>query len=63
MVEPGIPSGGLSRDGVHPSVLCPPCTAIDFWPAELTQGYALRNLGALLVLDRLRRKVPLVEGP
>jgi hypothetical protein len=63
MVEPGVPSGGLSRDGVHPSVLCPPCTAIDFRPAGLTQGYALRNLGALLVLDRLRREVPLVEGP
>jgi len=62
MVEPGVPRAGLSRDGVHPSVLCPPCTAIDFWPAELRQGYALRNLGALLVLDRLRRKVPLVEG-
>jgi hypothetical protein len=63
MVEPGVPRGGLSWDGVHPSVLCPPCTAIDFWPAELRQGYALRNLGALLVLDRLRREVPLVEGP
>ena len=63
MVEPGVPSRGLSRDGVHPSVLCPPCTAIDFWPAELRQGYALRNLGALLVLDWLRKEVPLVEGP
>lgn len=63
MVEPGVPNGGLSQDGVHPSVLCPPCTAIDFWPAGLRQGYALRNLGALLVLDRLRRQVPLVEGP
>jgi hypothetical protein len=63
MVEPGVPNGGLSPDGVHPSALCPPCTAIGFWPAELTQGYALRNLGALLVLDRLRREVPLVEGP
>jgi hypothetical protein len=63
MVEPGVPHGGLSRDGVHPSVFCPPCTAIGFWAAELSQGYALRNLGALLVLDRLRREVPLVEGP
>jgi len=63
MVEPGVPSRGLSRDGVHPSVLCPPCTAIGFWPAELRQGYALRNLGALLVLDWLRKEVPLVEGP
>ncbi|HWM62921.1 MAG TPA: SGNH/GDSL hydrolase family protein [Solirubrobacterales bacterium] len=63
MVEPGVPGVGLSRDGVHPSVLCPPCTAIDFQPVGLRQGYALRNLGALLVLDRLRRQVPLVEGP
>jgi hypothetical protein len=61
MVWPGVPRQGLSRDGVHPSVLCPPCTAIDFRPAGLRQGYALRNLGALRVLDRLRRKVPL-EG-
>jgi len=63
MVEPGVPRRGLSRDGVHPSVSCPPCTAIDFRPAGLRQGYALRNLGALRVLDRLRRRVPLVDGP
>ena len=63
MVEPGVPLGGLSRDGVHPSVLCPPCTAIDFRPVGLRQGYALRNLGALRVLDRLRRGVPLEEVP
>jgi GDSL-like lipase/acylhydrolase family protein len=62
MVEPGIPRRGLSRDGIHPSVLCPPCTAIDFRPGEVWQGYALRNLGALLVLDRLRRQVPLEES-
>ncbi len=62
MVAPGGPRPGLSRDGVHPSVLCPPCTAIDFRPVGLRQGYALRNLGALLVLDRLRRVVPLVDG-
>ncbi len=61
MVAPGVPRAGLSRDGVHPSVLCPPCTAIDFRPVGLRQGYALRNLGALLVLDRLRRVVPLVD--
>ena len=63
MVAPGVPLGGLSRDGVHPSVLCPPCTAIDFRPVGLRQGYALRNLGALRVLDRLRRYVPLEESP
>lgn len=62
MVEPGVPNQGLGEDGVHPSALCPPCTAIDFRPAGLDQGYALRNLGALLVLDRLRRLVPLGNG-
>jgi hypothetical protein len=60
--EPGVPGGGLSGDGVHPSVLCPPCTAIDFRPAGLRQGYALRNLGALRVLDLLRRRIPLGDG-
>ena len=62
MAEPGVPNRGLSEDGVHPSVICPPCTAIDFRPAGLRQGYALRNLGALRVLDRLRRLVPLGDG-
>jgi hypothetical protein len=57
MVEPGVPRQGLSRDGVHPSALCPPCTAVDFRPGGLRYGYALRNLGALRVLDRLRREV------
>jgi GDSL-like Lipase/Acylhydrolase family len=58
MAGPGVSNSGLSRDGVHPSVLCPPCTAVDFRPAGLRYGYALRNLGALLVLDRLRRRIP-----
>jgi hypothetical protein len=62
MVEPGVPARGLGEDGVHPSALCPPCTAIDFRPEGLRQGYALRNLGALRVLDRLRRLVPLGDG-
>ena len=62
LAAPGVPDEGLGRDGVHPSVLCPPCTAIDFWPAGLRQGYALRNLGALRMLDRLRRAVPLEEA-
>jgi hypothetical protein len=59
MVGPGVPDSGLGSDGVHPSARCPPCTAVDFRPAGLRQGYALRNLGALLVLDGLRRRVPL----
>lgn len=59
LTEPGVPGSGLSRDGVHPSALCPPCTAVDFRPAGLRYGYDLRNLGALLVLDRLRRRLPL----
>ena len=62
MAAPGVPDQGLGEDGVHPSVLCPPCTAIDFRPAGLRQGYALRNLGALRVLDRLRREVPIGDG-
>jgi hypothetical protein len=62
LVEPGVPHLGLSGDGVHPSVLCPPCTAIDFRPTGLRQGYALRNLGALRVLDRLRRRVLIGDG-
>lgn len=62
MVEPGVPDRGLGEDGVHPSALCPPCTAIDFRPEGLRQGYALRNLGALRVLDALRRRVPLGDG-
>jgi hypothetical protein len=57
MVAPGVPGSGLSEDGVHPSVLCPPCTAVDFRPGGLRYGYALRNLGALRVLDRLRRQI------
>jgi GDSL-like Lipase/Acylhydrolase family len=57
MAGPGVPRMGLSGDGVHPSALCPPCTAVDFRPAGLRYGYTLRNLGALLVLDRLRRQV------
>lgn len=59
LTEPGVPGEGLSGDGVHPSAVCPPCTAIDFRPTGLRYGYALRNLGALRVLDRLRRQVPL----
>jgi hypothetical protein len=62
MVEPGVLAQGLGEDGVHPSALCPPCTEIDFRPEGLRQGYALRNLGALRVLDRLRRLVPLGDG-
>lgn len=59
MVAPGVLNQGLGEDGVHPSALCPPCTAIDFRPGGLRQGYALRNLGALRVLDRLRGTIPL----
>ena len=62
MVEPGVPNRGLGEDGVHPSALCPPCTAIDFRPEGLGQGYTLRNLGALRVLDRLRRSGALGAG-
>lgn len=56
MSAPRIPRDGIGPDGVHPS-LCLACSAIDFTPRGLTQGYALRNLGALRVLDRLRQQV------
>src|SRR6476659_8090186 len=46
LVAPGVPDEGLGEDGVHPSA----------------QGYALRNFGALRVLDLLRRSVPLGDG-
>jgi hypothetical protein len=59
MAEPGVPGRGLGEDGVHPSALCPPCTAVDFRPPGLRYGYTLRNLGALRVLDRLRQRLPL----
>jgi len=39
--------------------LCPPRTAIDFRRAGLRQGFARRNLGALRMLDRLRRALSL----
>jgi hypothetical protein len=62
MTEPRVTNQGLGEDGVHPSALCPPCTAIDFRPEGLRQGYTLRNLGALRVLDRLRRSGALGAG-
>jgi len=60
MSAPRIPRHGIGPDGVHPS-LCAACSAIDFTPRGLRQGYALRNLGALRVLDRLRQQV--LEAP
>lgn len=57
VTAPGVPRMGLSRDWVHPSLRCPPCAGGDFTAAGLRQGYPLRNLGALLALDRLRRRV------
>lgn len=56
MSAPRIPRHGIGPDGVHPS-LCSSCSAINFTPSGLRQGYALRNLGALRVLDRLRQQV------
>jgi hypothetical protein len=54
MTGAGVPNQGLDPDGIHPSLRCPPCDSTDFTAAGLTQGYALRNLGALRVLDRIR---------
>lgn len=57
MAAPRVPSDGLSNDGVHPSLACPDCSAIDFTQAGLRFGYGLRNLGALLALERVRHRV------
>jgi len=54
LTAPGVPNDGLDADGLHPSLTCPPCDSTDFNRAGLKQGYTLRNLGALLVLARLR---------
>jgi hypothetical protein len=53
---------GVGDDGIHPSVYggCRPplgCRSTDFTRAGLRYGYDQRNLGALRVLDRLRRRV------
>lgn len=56
MSSPGVPRHGIGPDGVHPSI-CATCSAVNFTPAGLHQGYALRNLGALRTLDRLRHRV------
>lgn len=51
-----LPTRGLSDDGIHPSIwrnMGDPQSA-DFRDAALQHGYNLRNLTALLMLDRLR---------
>lgn len=51
-----LPNGGMSRDGLHPSV--PPDGApTRFSPENLQYGYTLRNLQALQVLDTIWRLV------
>ncbi|MBZ0303899.1 MAG: hypothetical protein K8J31_29445 [Anaerolineae bacterium] len=54
----GLPNGGLSLDGVHPS--WPPDgfdSAADFSEVNLQYGYTLRNLTALEVLDTIWKQV------
>ena len=54
----GVPNGGISSDGVHPSV--PPGglnQVVAFTPENLSYGYTLRNLVTLHVLDALWQQV------
>ncbi|MSO41433.1 MAG: SGNH/GDSL hydrolase family protein [Solirubrobacterales bacterium] len=48
-------ANGLASDGLHPSIACPPCDSLDFRASGLEHGYNQRNLGALRVLDRIKR--------
>ena len=58
MAAPGMLNQGMSDDGVHPSVYnCPPCDGVNFSDKALRYGYNVRSLGALLVLDKLKRVV------
>nr|MBK7067359.1 SGNH/GDSL hydrolase family protein [Deltaproteobacteria bacterium] len=52
----GLPMHGVSEDGIHPSVyLSGGSTAsASFTPEGLQYGYNMRNLTALLMLDRMR---------
>ncbi len=57
-VMQGLPDGGLSSDGLHPSA--PPFgfgDAANFTDEYLRYGYVMRNLTALQVLDALRQRV------
>lgn len=53
------PNGGISEDGVHPSVASieNPALSTDFNIEYLDYGYNLRNLTGLLVLDTIWRRV------
>jgi len=51
-----LQGGGLSADGVHPSV--PPIGSVGaarFTPESLQYGFTVRNLTALQALDAVRR--------
>jgi len=52
----GLPMHGISEDGIHPSVyLSGGSTAgASFTPTGLQYGYNVRNLTALLMLERMR---------
>jgi lysophospholipase L1-like esterase len=50
-----LPNGGLSEDGIHPSVC--PAGAGSLRPECLGYGYNLRNLLTLLALERLQQSV------
>lgn len=51
----GLPNGGLSADGIHPSVC--PAGAGSFSPECLRYGYNLRNLLTLVALERLQQSI------
>ncbi|MDY3561896.1 GDSL-type esterase/lipase family protein [Gemmata sp. JC673] len=56
-----LPGGGISSDGVHPSVS--PNGGGDLTPPGLGFGYNTRNVTALQTLDKLRRVLLLGQEP
>ncbi len=60
LVMHDLPGDGISDDGIHPSIwrnMGDP-QATDFRAEALQYGYNMRNLTALLMLDRLRNLAP-----
>jgi hypothetical protein len=51
-----LPNAGMDADGLHPSVPPDGSTGV-FSAANLQYGYTVRNMGALYVLDVMRRLV------
>jgi len=53
----GLTNQGLGSDDLHPSYDFGTTATAYFDPQSLTYGYNMRNLTALMVLDRLWREV------